>query len=331
MGRSKRKYRNEISRVSRRTASLALLLTGFLFASLAVLSPQLNQVSTRGPLRTGYTSLDVQSDDLVEESDSTSGRRLYPYSVIAGGVRSADELKAATTNDPVVARHYADFDLTKARVVSLDHDQMAYVSYRMGEQIFWTNRALRIHKGETVITDGIHEARTRCGNRISETPQSPLSSQQPALEAFNRLAPSGTLYAVNNPIDGQLTPPSPYSPSELLHPLAAERNGFGPPFVMLAPGPGIGSPGSLFSSGPGLPVGPGTPPGTGGTGGTGTGSPSGPGTPGGPGSPSGPGSPPSGPGSPGGPPIGTPEPGTLIMLSAGLLGLVIRRRFVRRG
>jgi PEP-CTERM motif len=106
-------------------------------------------------------------------------RPLLPYSVIPGGAVSAEELKSALMNDPVVAGHYAGFDLATARLVRLDRDRAVYVSYRLGNHIYWTSKRLTLLKGETVLTDGEHEARTRCGNRISDTPQLPAALKEP--------------------------------------------------------------------------------------------------------------------------------------------------------
>lgn len=105
--------------------------------------------------------------------------RLLPYSVIPGGVGNAEELKNAIANDPVTARHYTDFDAAKAQVVRLDRNRSVYVSYRLGNRVYWTSHRLTMLKGETIITDGEHEARTRCGNRISNTPQQPVSMKEP--------------------------------------------------------------------------------------------------------------------------------------------------------
>ncbi len=46
-------------------------------------------------------------------------RPVYPYSIVAGGVRDASELKWAAEHDPVVRSHYAGFDYDHARVVRL--------------------------------------------------------------------------------------------------------------------------------------------------------------------------------------------------------------------
>jgi len=113
-----------------------------------------------------------------------ASRPLYPYSVIPGGVESGRELRDRIARDPVAADHYQNFDVAKARVARLDHDELAYVSYRVGDRIFWTSKKLKLAKGETVITDGVHEARTRCGNRLSDTPGQPVSPQEPPPQAL---------------------------------------------------------------------------------------------------------------------------------------------------
>lgn len=104
----------------------------------------------------------------------------YPYSVIAGGAYSTAELRYANQSDAVVRAHYATFNLKSAHVVQLTGDRFQYASYRIKDQIYWTRKKLRIHKGEYLLTDGVAFARTRCGNRLSDTPQLPVAPQDPA-------------------------------------------------------------------------------------------------------------------------------------------------------
>src|SRR6266852_7612167 len=103
----------------------------------------------------------------------TSARPVYPYSVIAGGVRNAGELKTTISKDAVVLGHYSDFNFSKSRIIESKTEKLAYVSYRIGSHVFWTKKKLRLPKGEKLITDGVNYARTRCGNRISEAPKVP--------------------------------------------------------------------------------------------------------------------------------------------------------------
>jgi hypothetical protein len=107
-------------------------------------------------------------------------RPSYPYSVIPGGAYSPAELHYANQSDAVVRAHYADFNLNRAHVVQVTDDRLQYASYRIKDRIYWTSKKLRIRKGEYLLTDGVAFARTRCGNRLSETPQLPVSPQEPA-------------------------------------------------------------------------------------------------------------------------------------------------------
>src|SRR5579875_2590657 len=68
--------------------------------------------------------------------------RLYPYSVVPGGVESVQELRNAIANDPLVASLYAKCDLSRAHVVRLTESQEVYVSYRMDGKIYWTKKRL---------------------------------------------------------------------------------------------------------------------------------------------------------------------------------------------
>jgi len=130
-----------------------------------------------------------RSQTAAQADSRLTARALYPFSVIPGGVENARELRKALTRDPVAAAHYAEFDLAKAHVIRLNHDWPLYVSYRMGDRIFWTGKKLRIHKGERVITDGVLSARTRCGNLLSATPILPVSPREPSAEAMEAVAP----------------------------------------------------------------------------------------------------------------------------------------------
>jgi hypothetical protein len=103
----------------------------------------------------------------------------YPYSVVPGGVYSTDELRAAIQKDSLVREHYSDFDLRSARLLKLTEDQYEYASFRLGNRIFWTRNKLRIPKGEVLVSDGNSYARTRCGNRLSDVPNSNTTSLQP--------------------------------------------------------------------------------------------------------------------------------------------------------
>jgi len=91
-------------------------------------------------------------------------------------VEDVKELKWVAEHDPIVGAHYAGFDYARAQVVRLTLARTVYVSYRIGNRIYWTRRRVKLHKGEKLITDGRMTARSRCANRVEETPQQQESS-----------------------------------------------------------------------------------------------------------------------------------------------------------
>lgn len=130
----------------------------------------------------------------------------YPYSVIPGGAYSPAELRFANGKDPIVQKHYSDFDLRAAHLVTLRTDRHQYVSFRMKNQIFWTRNRLRIPAGEVLLTDGLNYARTRCGNRLSNALQAAITPLQPPDQLLSLPGLRPDLLA-NLPVDFAPTPP----------------------------------------------------------------------------------------------------------------------------
>ena len=118
------------------------------------------------------------------KANSPFGHPYFRYSVIPGGVHSAEDLRRALSNDDIIRAHYADFQSENARVIVLDKDRLAFVSYRIGEKVFWTHKPVHLRKGEELLTDGKHLARTRCGNRISEDLRGPKAAFEPEEPEF---------------------------------------------------------------------------------------------------------------------------------------------------
>lgn len=149
------------------------------------------------PLHSLWSSLNARSPRQAAEEESS--RLIYPYSVVAGGVHNPQELREAIDTDPVAAAHYAGFKLAKGRVIKLQHDRYAYVSFRVGDNIYWTSHKLRLRKGETLLTDGEHFIRTRCGNRLSKDARLPIYLHEPSDDVLNTplpIDPESEAYAV---------------------------------------------------------------------------------------------------------------------------------------
>jgi len=204
LGMSKHRTSSRRKRSVTVTGTLTLVLVTAVLTFVAV---SLSSHQAASPLQaTSSVSFNIPQFHLMAGSPSTgltrrAGRMLFPYSVVPGGVESPQELGNAMGNDSTVALHYAGFNEAGAQVVSLDKDLHAYVSYRIGQEIFWTKKQVTIHKGETLITDGNVEARARCGNRVSATPQLPLSSREPTPEALETPQMSEGLSSREAPIE----------------------------------------------------------------------------------------------------------------------------------
>lgn len=126
-------------------------------------------------------------------------RPVYPYSVVPGGVEDVKELKWVAEHDPIVAAHYAGFDYARAQVVRLTLDRTVFVSYRIGNHIYWMRRRIKLHKGEKLITDGKITARARCANRVEEKPQVEASPNEPTPEKMEQPVRAGEGTAMQSP------------------------------------------------------------------------------------------------------------------------------------
>ena len=126
--------------------------------------------------------------DAIDDSVSAiENRPTYKNSVVPGGVWDAPELADRIARDPVVADHYRGIDAETMRPQTLSADQLAFVSYRVGDRIYWTKQRVRINAGETVLTNGDTTIRARCGNCISLEPMLPTSDDEPDLADLDAL------------------------------------------------------------------------------------------------------------------------------------------------
>ena len=116
-------------------------------------------------------------------------RPIFPNSVVAGGVYSTAELRGAAQGDSVVATHYEGLRLDRFQPVRLASARTAHVSFRVGNQIYWTKKRVTIQRGEVVLTDGINKIRGRCGNRIAELPQLPVLPEEPTENDMDKPTP----------------------------------------------------------------------------------------------------------------------------------------------
>jgi hypothetical protein len=102
-------------------------------------------------------------------------RRVYPLSVIPGGVYSVEELRAFLESDEVARRSFAEHATRLGDPELLDHLRVAqvtqptkmYTQLRRANQLYWSSDPVTVEPGETALyhePSGVMAARARCGN-----------------------------------------------------------------------------------------------------------------------------------------------------------------------
>ncbi len=143
----------------------------------------------------------------TEPAAAGATRRIYPYSIVPGGVATREDISKRVKTDAVVANHYASFDINKAHPVTVAKARAVHVSYRKGNKVYWTAKTVMLTPGETLLSDGSNEIRGRCGNRISTRAMLPVAMNEPSaaeLDASMNVAPDGglenTAFAFDDPL-----------------------------------------------------------------------------------------------------------------------------------
>jgi hypothetical protein len=131
---------------------------------------------TKRTTRDAHEDIDKSLGSAHSLTRLASSRKVYPYSVVPGGVESASEVRAAMARDATVAAHYASIKVTALRPSRQVGDIRRYVSYRMNGKIYWTSKPVTIRNGELLLTDGLTTLRGRCGNRLADARQSPTQA-----------------------------------------------------------------------------------------------------------------------------------------------------------
>jgi PEP-CTERM motif-containing protein len=231
--RSRRHSRNRRIRRWLAVASIVFCAAVLSTVALQYLSPSLFHAQESAPPSFQQAELSrsrlVTLNQVLSLAQPATDRPVYPYSVVPGGVQDAKELKWVAEHDPIVAAHYAGFDYDHARVVRLTLARTAYLSYRIGNRVYWTRHRVTLHKGEKIITDGRIAARTRCANRVEEVPQQAASPAEPPVEKFDKPIGAGDGTAMRSP-------PGPFQSALLERPQAPGLGPAGPlslynPFV----------------------------------------------------------------------------------------------------
>jgi hypothetical protein len=150
------------------------------------------------------TGWDPGSGAIVPAAETVfPGRPVYRHSVVPGGVYSRVEVEEAVFRMPDVAEHYRGVNIRRLAPAEVSRDGLYYASYRRDGAIYWTSHRLKVNPNETVLGDGSHLVRARCGNLLSEEPMLPIlpAALEPVKEAMDSLdvPPLPLLHTVTGP------------------------------------------------------------------------------------------------------------------------------------
>ena len=105
-------------------------------------------------------------------------KKVYEYSLIPGGVENASAFRVFRATDKVLLQHFRNIG-DELVSTTLSKDKRMYTSYRVRDSIYWTKNRVLVHAGEALLTDGRSLVRSRCGNRLSDSPHTPVQAVQP--------------------------------------------------------------------------------------------------------------------------------------------------------
>lgn len=183
MSQHRRRHYHYVRKRSGPQVSYWLLLLGLaVIAGLTILTLMWPGTGARDAVRSAWHgALSSRAKSVTAATPS----RVFPYSIVAGGIHSKQQFEDAMRSDPVAAAHYANFNAANFRLIKLKREREAYVSFRVGDNVYWTSHKVRLRRGETLISDGRHLGRARCGNRVSETPRLPTYDHEPSAQELN--------------------------------------------------------------------------------------------------------------------------------------------------
>jgi hypothetical protein len=167
----------------------ALLVTALLLAVCALVALSIAAWNLREISFSAYPAApEVKVPELVKAPDPSPKRQVFRHSVVPGGVYAPDDVEAAMSSDHVVRAHYSAINPRDLRLEILPEDRIVHMSYRVGDDVFWTKQKVRLRQGETILTDGVHSIRARCGNCIAFAPTEPTADDEPGEMEFEALA-----------------------------------------------------------------------------------------------------------------------------------------------
>jgi hypothetical protein len=118
--------------------------------------------------------------EMDEPTDASSQVKEKWYGLCAkNSVRSVEDLRRIVESDPILAKHYADFDWSRAKLEKLQKPASVHLAYRKDEVIRYTTRRINLPSGEHYVTDGNRNIRVFCCNDFVDAPPRAQSDSVP--------------------------------------------------------------------------------------------------------------------------------------------------------
>ena len=105
-------------------------------------------------------------------------------------VASLDDFRRIVSHDQRLTAYYGGFNWARAQLVTTATPRLVYVSYQKAGAFARTKHPMLLPKGDTLLTDGVIQARTYCCNEVFELVDAPPPPPSTSDQSASPLSPS---------------------------------------------------------------------------------------------------------------------------------------------
>src|SRR5438874_7763288 len=136
----------------------------------AVLLPALPEDPPAQDIMGPSAIVESESEGTAPRPDRGAAHTAAPWYGLCAprSVASLDDFRQVVRHDPRLAVYYGSFNWAQARLVTTAEPRLVYVSYQKAGALARTNHPMLLPKGDTLLTDGVLQARTYCCNEVFE-------------------------------------------------------------------------------------------------------------------------------------------------------------------
>jgi hypothetical protein len=141
----------------------------------AVLLPTLPDEPPAQDIMGSSAMVEAESEETTQRSDRGAAHTEAPWYGLCPprSVATLDDFRRVVRSDQRLAAYYGSFNWAKAQLVTTAAPQLVYVSYQKAGTLARTKHPMLLPKGDTLLTDGVLQARTYCCNEVFELVDAP--------------------------------------------------------------------------------------------------------------------------------------------------------------